>query len=182
MEKSKYAWYYYLWRMISHPLQSGSEIAAWKDFFGQRTTWEWFWRLPVAAVAFMPIYDFFGLLVVPFTAEYYQENMFGLQMPDLHQILTVLFVRSVLFLLACLPVIILWRKGRLNLFLSLGFALFVLVGLLYMIASYWMPLSVRLPHTLEILADEFVYVGVLVALLKPRGRIPEPIIASRAAQ
>jgi hypothetical protein len=56
------------------------------------------------------------------------------------------------------------------LFLRLGFALFVLVGLLYMIAADWMPISVRLPHTLEILADEFAYAGVLVALLKGRER------------
>ena len=154
--------------------------AAWKGFFGQRTTWDWIWRLAVAAVAFMPIYYFFGLLVVPFTGEYYQRNMYGLQMPGLDQILMVLLLRSVLFLLACLPVIILWRKGRLSLFLSLGFALFVLVGLLNMLVAYWMPVSVRLPHTLEILADEFVYAGVLVALLKRGRRIPELITASQA--
>lgn len=28
-----------------------------------------------------------------------------------------------------------------------------------------MPLSIRVPHALEIMADEFVYAGVLVALL-----------------
>ena len=86
-------------------------------------------------------------------------------MPSLDQILTILFVRSMLFLLACLPVLVAWRKSRLSLFLSLGFTLFVLVGLLYMLASDWMPLSVRVPHTLEILADSFVYAGALVLLL-----------------
>jgi hypothetical protein len=53
----------------------------------------------------------------------------------------------------------------LSLFYSLGFALFVLVGLLYMLGAYYMPLEVRLPHTLEILVDSFAYAGVLVILL-----------------
>ncbi len=140
-------------------------IDARKTFFSRRTAAEWTGRLAVAAVAFMPIYYFFGLLVVPFTGAYYQQNMYGLTMPGLDQIIVVLFVRSLLFLIACLPIIVTWQKSRGSLFLRLGFALFILVGFLYMLAAYWMPVSVRLPHSLEILADEFVYAGVLVALL-----------------
>ncbi len=141
-----------------------SLVTAAREFFGRRTTGGWIWRLAVAAVAFMPIYWFFGMLVVPFTGEYYRQNMYGLAMPSLDQILTILFIRSVLFLVACLPIVVLWQESERSLFLSLGFALFVLVGFLLMLAE-WMPLSVRLPHTIEILADEFVYAGVLVALL-----------------
>lgn len=150
------------------PDASKNFIDALKEFFGRHTTVGWVWRLAIAAVAFMPIYWFFGLLVVPFTSDYYRQSMYGLQMPTLDKILMVLFVRSVLFLLACLPIIAAWQKSPQSLFLRLGFALFVLVGLLYMIAADWMPVSVRLPHTLEILADEFVYVGVLIVLLKGR--------------
>jgi tryptophan-rich sensory protein len=88
-------------------------------------------------------------------------------MPAVEQILTILFVRSVLFLLACLSILALWQKSERSLLLRLGFALFVLVGLLYMLSADWMPVSVRLPHTLEIMADEFVYAWVLVKLLRP---------------
>ncbi len=144
--------------------EAKSLVSAAREFFGRRTTEAWVWRLAVAAVAFMPIYWFFGMLVVPFTGEYYRQNMYGLAMPSLDQILTILFIRSVLFLLACLPIVVLWQESERSLFFRLGFALFVLVGLLLMLAE-WMPLSVRLPHTIEILADEFVYAGVLVALL-----------------
>jgi hypothetical protein len=42
--------------------------------------------------------------------------------------LVVLFVRSVLFLFACLPTVIVWQRSTRSLFLSLGFALFVLEG------------------------------------------------------
>ena len=141
----------------------GFQIA--KDFFRRRSPTDWGWRLVLAALAFMPVYWFFGTLVVPFTGDYYRQSMYGLQMPAVEQILMVLFVRSVLFLAACLPVIVLWRKSNTALFAGLGFALFVLVGLLFMLSADWMPVSVRLPHTLEIMADEFVYAAALVALL-----------------
>ncbi len=140
-------------------------IAAGRAFFGSRTTFAWIWHLIVAAVAFMPIYFIFGLMVVPFTSEYYRQNMFGLSMPTINQILPILFVRSILFLLACLPIFILWQKSNLALFWRLGTALYILVGLIYMFISTWLPPYIRFPHALEILADEFVYAGVLVILL-----------------
>ncbi len=148
------------------PDTKGEGLQTAKNFFRRRAPIDWGWRLILAALAFMPVYWFFGMLVVPFTGDYYRQSMYGLAMPAVEQILTILFIRSVLFLVACLPVVVLWLKSNTALFASLGFALFVLVGLLYMLSADWMPVSVRLPHTLEILADEFVYAGVLVVLLK----------------
>lgn len=40
-----------------------------------------------------------------------------------------------------------------RLFLSFAFALFTLVGLVYVLTAYWPPLDVRLPQTPEIFAD-----------------------------
>jgi hypothetical protein len=140
-----------------------------RAFFDRRTAGAWIWRIAVAAVTFVPIYLFFGSLVAPITAEYFQQSAYGLRQPDQEEILVVLLVRSVLFLFACLPIVIAWQRSRWGLFLSLGFALFVLVGFLYMLGAYYMPLAVRIPHTLEILADSFVYAGILVALLARGG-------------
>jgi len=136
-----------------------------KAFFAHRDVREWAWRLPVASVAFMPIYLFFGRLVVPFTYEYYRQGLLELATPGWGQILPVLFVRSVLFLVVSLPIIITWQESRRCLFLSLGFAMFVLVGGLGLMLAYWLPLSLRLIHGLEILADSLVYAWVLVVLL-----------------
>jgi hypothetical protein len=150
--------------------EKGKSLAAIaKEFFGRRTFGAWVWRIAVAAVAFVPIYLFFGSLVAPITAEYYQQGMYGLRQPGWDEILAVLFVRSVLFLLACLPIVVMWQRSKRSLFLSLGFALFVLVGFLYMLGAYYMPLNIRIPHTLEILADSFTYAGVLVVLLAKGG-------------
>ncbi len=144
-------------------------LANLRAFFASRPARQWAWRLAVACVAFMPIYYFFGRLVIPFTYEYYRQNLLELTIPGWGQILPVLFVRSVLFLVASLPVLIVWQKSRRNLVLSLGFAMFVLVGALLLIPAYWLPLTLRVPHSLEILADSMVYALVLVVLLsKPR--------------
>ncbi len=136
-----------------------------RSFINSRTSSAWLWRIAIATIVFVPIYLAIGSLVAPLTAQYFQENMFGLVQPSQEKMLLILIVRSLLFLLASLPVIILWRRSKLTLFLSLGFALFILVGLLYMLSAYYMPLEVRLPHTLEILVDSFAYAGFLVILL-----------------
>jgi hypothetical protein len=139
--------------------------AAMRAFFRRRPRSQWAWRLVLAAVVFMPIYLFFGRMVVPFTYEYYREELVGLTAPGWEQILPVLFVRSVLFLLASLPVLVAWHGSRRSLILALGFAMFVLVGALGLLEGYWLPLSVRVFHGLEIMADSMVYSWVLVVLL-----------------
>jgi hypothetical protein len=119
----------------------------------------------LGAVLFMPVYYFFGLLVVPFTSEYYRQGLYGLQVPPLNQLLVILFVRSVLFFGACLPILAAWQNSRQNLVLYLGLALFYFVGFQPLLIANWMPWGLRLPHMIEILADEFVYAWALVMVL-----------------
>ncbi|MCB0127083.1 MAG: hypothetical protein KDE58_32705, partial [Caldilineaceae bacterium] len=147
--------------------RGASFLHTWRTHFQQRTASAWTWRLLVAAVSFMPIYYFFGTLVVPFVGDYYQQGAFGLAVPPLSTLLAVLLLRSDLFFVACLPVVVAWQGRQWNLWLSLGFALFVLVGLIYMLAGTWLPPSMRFIHSLEILADSFAHAGVLVWLLAP---------------
>lgn len=141
--------------------------AIWQAHFHLRSTNAWRWRLVGAALSFMPIYYGFGLLVVPFVGAAYEQGDFGLAVPALPTLLVVLLVRSLLFFLVCLPVIVAWRGSQRSLWLSLGVALFVMVGLLYMLAGNWLPVPLRVVHSLEILADSFVHAGVLVWLLTP---------------
>ena len=156
--------------LLFPPAEEGKELGvALKTFFARRGVGAWVWRLVIASVAFMPIYFIFGLMVLPFVADYYQQNQYGLQAPSVDHLFTILFVRSVLFLLACLPILTVWQESVRSLFFRLGFALFVLVGFPSILIAYWLPMSLRLPHALEILADEFVYAGVLVALLAKGG-------------
>jgi hypothetical protein len=151
-----------------------------KAYFSSRKTGAWIWRLVAAAVVFVPIYLFFGSLVAPLTAQYFQQSAYGLRMPNQEAMLLVLVVRSALFMLACLPIIIMWQQSKWSLFLNLGIALFVQVGFLYMLGAYYMPLTVRVPHTLEILADSFTYAGLLVVLLAKSTSLVTQTLEARA--
>jgi hypothetical protein len=151
--------------LFGPPAPRPSLAATARTFFDRYSVPNWLWRLGLAAVLFMPIYYFFGLLVIPFTIDFYRQGLFGLQIPPLHQLLAILFVRSVLFFLACLPIVVAWQRSRRSLALYLGLALFFFVGFQALIIANWMPWSLRLPHMLEILADEFVYAWALAMLL-----------------
>lgn len=148
--------------------------ATWQAFFSHFPRSQWAWRLPLAALLFMPVYYFFGLLVLPFVGNYYDQGAFGLTVPPLGILLGVLALRSLLFLLASLPIVVAWQGKRLDLILSLGIAHFVLVGLLYMLAATWMSPWLRTAHSLEILADSLVYVALLAWLLQSPRRQPQP--------
>lgn len=136
-----------------------------RTFIAHFSPAQWAWRLVAAVIAFPVIYVVFGWLARPFIIEYYTQQMAGLVAPGWAQILPTLLLRSLLFLLGCLPVLIMWRGSSLRLFIVLGSALFIFVGGLYMLQSYWYPVTMRVVHSLEILADSLVYAGVLVALL-----------------
>lgn len=155
--------------VTSHLFQPVNPNIGWmntvRTFFAQRSILSWGWRFITAALVFVPIYLLFGSLVVPFTGEYFRQQMYGLTMPSQTEVIKVLVIRSVLFLLACLPIIITWQKSKPSLILSLGFSLFMLVGFLYNLGAHYIPVVIRIPHTLEILADSFVHAGLLVILL-----------------
>lgn len=138
----------------------------WEVFFDRRKAGSWIWRLILASLIFTPVYFILGLVVMPFVGPYYEQNVGGLQQPEVGTLFMVLLLRSVLFFFACLPVIVLWKKSQLSLWLSLGFGLSVWVGLLYLLSAYWLPAGLRLIHAAEIIMDEFPYAGLLVWILQ----------------
>jgi len=165
--------------LLFRPEDRGGRFpASLRSFFRARTVQEWSWRVLAAIVAFPVIYITFGELVLPLIGDYYAQGAYELALPSWSQIIPLQLARSVLFLLVCLPVLVMWRGPRRGLALSLGFAASVLVGFMSVITSYWFPWQMRLFHGLEILADSFVYAGVLVALLVKREKIrsfPNPL-------
>ena len=152
-----------------------------RSFFTGRTAGSWAWRLAAAFLAFPMVYLFFGRLISPIVLPYYQQGASQLTLPGWGLILPVLALRSLLFLLVCLPVLIAWGLSNGRLFVTLGLALFLLVGGLGMMYATWLVPELRLTHTLEILADELVYAGALVLLLRKQAvqpaveKIPVPV-------
>ncbi len=117
-------------------------------------------------LAFPLIYLAFGWPIAPIVTLYYDQGLFGLSLPGWGQILPIVFLRSLLILFACLPILILWQSPPRRLFWVLGLTLFMLVGGYNMLQAYWMPPILRVTHSLELLAAELVYAGILVALFR----------------
>lgn len=136
-----------------------------RSYFSTINLADWSWRGLAAFLAFPLIYITFGLLVAPFVRDYYNLGVNELKIPTWGNLIILQFLRSCLFLLACLPVIILWRGSRRGLISALGISLFVLTAFMSVISSYWFPWQMRLFHGLELLADALIYAGLLAVLM-----------------
>ncbi len=136
-------------------------------FFQGRSAGGWAWRFAAAVCAFPVIYWTFGLMVAPFVLEYYRQGQFALSVPNPGVIVLVQFLRSVLFLAAAVPILIMWSGSRRHLVLALGLAFYVLVGLFGMIQSYWLAPTLQVLHNLEMFVDSMVHALALVLLLTP---------------
>jgi hypothetical protein len=148
-----------------HPLNGNQSFLKQVNlFFGQFGAQQWAWRMAAGLLAFPAVYYLFGSMIAPIVMPYYQQNIAGLALPSLSVLLPVLFLRGIFFLICCLPVVITWNGSRLELALTLGAVLFVLVGGLYMLQATWLPSVLRLTHSLEILIDSFSYATILAYL------------------
>jgi len=140
-----------------------------RAFFRTRPVGSWVWRFIGSLAAFPVAYFVFGFLVSPYVASYYEQQYAGLALPTLGTMLWLSSIRSLLFLLCILPVLVIWKDRRpWALFLAMGLALFTFVGGIAMFQAAWLPPILRIIHSLEILADSFVHAAALIFLLVPR--------------
>lgn len=141
------------------------------------------WRVVVAWLAFPVIYFVFGMCVAPFVVPYYTGagGALGLKIPAFSIIIKTQLLRSAIFLAASLPAIVLWTKSRGKLILALGLAHAMTVGIFQLAQATFLPVTLRVAHSIEITFDSFSYAAVLVLLLVPRAKIPKPAIQGTAA-
>jgi len=150
-----------------------------RRFFADRPTGEWMWRVAAAIGAFPIIYWTFGSMIAPLVRPYYEQGQFALALPGAGEIILVQLLRSVLFLVAALPILVLAAGSRRNLILALGLAFYILVGLFGMIQMYWLAPTLLVLHNVEILADSMVYALALVLLLGHGGAAREKKLCAR---
>jgi len=149
----------------------GSPLAACRRFFGDRSLRQWAWRLGAATLAFPVIYWTFGLMVAPFVMPYYEQGQFALSVPSPGVIVLTQLLRSLLFLGASVPILVMWSGSRRHLVVALGLAFYMLVGLFGMVQSYWLAPTLQILHNTEILADSMVYALALALLLVRRDEV-----------
>jgi hypothetical protein len=139
-----------------------------RGYFSARRPLDWAWRLAVAWLLYPPIYYLMGRVVGPFVQHYYEDPSLnlGLAMPPSMEVLLAMQVlRGALFLLAVLPIIFAWRGSKKGLWLWVGSVIFIQIAGLMIFQAYWLPAGLRIPHTLELLADSFLQAGVYALLL-----------------
>ena len=89
-----------------------------RTFFAGRTFDSWAWRLFAAFLAFPLVYFIFGNLIAPIVLPYYLQGSNELALPGWGQLLPVIAIRSLFFLLVCLPILIAWNLSNRRLFLD----------------------------------------------------------------
>ncbi len=136
-------------------------------FFKARSSGEWTWRILAAIAAFPLVYFVFGIAVSPLVADYYRQGVADLILPNVGTILFTEFVRSGLYLLAALPVLIVWNGSKRELIVNLGLALAVLGATFEIVLAFQLPPVLRVIHSLEIFTDAFVYSYLLVTFVIP---------------
>lgn len=133
--------------------------------FPRRYWMVWTGRGLIAWLAWPVIYFFFGACIAPIVVPYYTNgSMPWLHLPPMNTIVEMQLVRSVIFLVASLPVIALWKSSRSQLWLGLGLAHAVTVGIYGVTAATFLPAVMRVTHGVEITCDSFAYAGLLVLL------------------
>ncbi len=147
--------------------QLGSCLQCLQNFFFARRFSDWLWRIPIALMAYPVAYFVFGLIVQPHIQDFYTAGQFELTIPTWGQMIPLQLVRSLLFLIVCLPVVVWWGGSRRSLWLVLGASVFTLTAFMAVITSYWFPWQMRIFHGMELLADALVYAGVLTWLFAP---------------
>lgn len=153
-----------------------------RRFFAARTFGQWVGRFFAAWLAFPAVYFLFGTPVGLLVQDAYRAEAFGLRLPSLQIIIGVQLIRSVIFLLVSLPVLVAWSDSRRRLGLTFGMSLFIVLGLFGMIQAYWLPWDMRGIHAVEVLVDSLVYGWLIVVLLVPsHGLHSRPLLQSAPA-
>jgi hypothetical protein len=121
----------------------------------------WAWRLPVAWLAFPVIYFFFGMCIAPIVVPYYNAGVAGLIIPPIDVIFRTQLVRSLIFLAASFPAVLLWTKSRTQFIVAMGLVHAMTVGVFQLAQANFLPTVLQVTHSVEITADSFAYAAVL---------------------
>ncbi len=136
-----------------------------REFFRRQTPLRWLARVALSALLFPVVYFIFGSIISPFVLDYYRAGVVDLALPLPRTIVAVELLRGFLFVIASLPVVISWQGSRREMVVYLGLAFFVLTATFGIVMAYELPATLRAIHSVEMLADAFLYAWLLVALL-----------------
>jgi hypothetical protein len=119
------------------------------------------WKLAVAAIVYILLYLAAGIAVHPFVATFYANKW----LPPLPELCAIQFFRGLLYVAVALPFIWEMVGHRLRFGVMLGLCFAVLGGVApLLLPNPYMPVPVRIAHTVEVGLSNFVF-GLAVAFL-----------------
>jgi hypothetical protein len=139
-----------------------------RAYFDARKPANWAWRLALAWLAYPFIYYLMGRAVAPFVQHYYEDPSLNLGLtlpPSMGVLLAMQVLRGALFLMAVLAIIISWRGSQIGLWLWVSAVIFLQIAGQAILQAYWLPAGLRIPHSLELLADSLLQAGLYALLL-----------------
>jgi hypothetical protein len=126
------------------------------------------WRFLLAFLALPVIEIVTGAVTRPFVGQVANEETLGLVIPSGTVVVSALLLKSGLLLAVITPLALGWTRSRGSLALALGFALFVLTGLVGLLQATWWPMTMRIALSAQILIASLAYATAVVALLFPK--------------
>jgi len=132
--------------------------------FAHRNAFAWSWRIVCGWLAWPAVYLFFGMCIAPIVTPYYSAGFAGLRIPTLGVVITTQFIRSLPFLITSLFFVALWKGSRRGLWLALGLAHAFTIGLYGVVSATFLPVVLRITHSIEMTCDAFAYTGLLILL------------------
>lgn len=137
-----------------------------------RSIRKWWWRLLLALLVLPIIEASSGLIIGPLLESVVEEQAFGLVVPDAIVVMRTLLLKSGLLLAVTVPIVLTWTRGQRSLIVALGFAIFVLTGLVGLIQATWWPMTMRIALSFQVLLASMAYSWAVVTLLAPRSFEP----------
>lgn len=121
-------------------------------------------RVALGALSYLPVYFFFGMLVISFVIPYYTDPSMGLVIPPFTTIIPLEVLRGLLYVAVLLPVTACLDADRLTTSVALAGLLFIPGALLPLLADQGLPAQIIPFHLVEILGDSVVYGYILTRL------------------
>ncbi|SPE18567.1 membrane hypothetical protein [Candidatus Sulfotelmatomonas gaucii] len=124
----------------------------------------WTWRVAAAWLGWPVVYLFFGMCIAPIVTPYYNAGIAGLRIPSMSVVVEMQLLRSLFFLAGTLPFVALSKVSRRSLWLTLAVANAFTVGFYGIASATFLPVVLRVTHSVEMTCDAFAYAGLLVLL------------------
>jgi len=138
-----------------------------RNYFGQRKATDWAWRVVTTALSWPLIYFIFGSIVAPIVTPYYTDPTagYGLVLPSLETVISVQVLRGFIYVGSLLPITVSLKIRMKHLLLSMIGLLYIGGGLAIFVIVETFPLTLRIVHGLEMLADSILFGSVIAFLL-----------------